>query len=236
MSQDGLLARLVKLQPVVTSSIGASAGGRSAGIEESVLVGGVLSGLFSLLQFMSSFVIGTLSDSHGRRPVLLLCMGGTCLSYLLWFLADDFNLFVLSRALGGMSKGIVQISTSIVADVTDPQSRTKGMALVGIAFSLGFTLGPPLGAFFATHDATDFLPISVASLAPHRFSVPALFSLLLSLIDFFFLALALPETKPATTERYCSATWCIQIQNNTLTCQQQRGSLRDWEHPAVSKS
>lgn len=168
-----------------------------------ILVGGLLGCLFSLLQFLSSFLIGSASDSYGRRPVLLLCMMGTSLSYLLWFFADDFLLFLLSRAFGGISKGIVQISTSIVTDVTQTRSRTKGMALIGVAFSIGFTIGPALGAYLATTTTTQslpqlpqllLLPYNLAHLHPHMFSAPAFFSLALSLFDLVFLALMLPET------------------------------------------
>merc|ERR1719361_1285305 len=80
-------------------------------------------------------------------------MIGTCtgisLSYLLWVLSSNFAIFVLARVIGGISKGNVSLSTAIVTDVSTPSSRGKGMALIGVAFSLGFLFGPMIGAAFS---------------------------------------------------------------------------------------
>ena len=114
-----------------------------------VLFGGLLGSLFSFLQFIASPLIGGLSDHFGRRPLLLLSTAGVALSYALWVNASSFSLFVLARIIGGLSKGNVSLATAIVADVSGPKTRQKGMALIGIAFSIGFLVGPLVGAGFS---------------------------------------------------------------------------------------
>lgn len=115
----------------------------------SVLFGGLLGSLFSFLQFLASPLIGGLSDHFGRRPLLLLSTSGVALSYAIWVNASSFGLFVLARIIGGLSKGNVSLATAIIADVSSHKTRQRGMAMIGIAFSIGFLIGPLLGAFFA---------------------------------------------------------------------------------------
>ena len=93
----------------------------------SVLFGGLLGSLFSFLQFIASPLIGGLSDHFGRRPLLLLSTTGVMFSYALWVNASSFSLFVLARIIGGLSKGNVSLATAIVADVSGPKTRQKGM-------------------------------------------------------------------------------------------------------------
>ena len=71
------------------------------------------------------------------------------LSYALWVNASSFALFVLARIIGGLSKGNVSLATAIVADVSSHKTRQRGMAFIGIAFSIGFLIGPLVGAAFA---------------------------------------------------------------------------------------
>lgn len=87
---------------------------------------------------------------------------------LLWIFSVSFPVFVLSRhpffynsrVIGGLTEGNVQMSVAMITDITTKQTRSKGLALVGIAFALGFTIGPPLGAFFASINLFEvyFLP------------------------------------------------------------------------------
>jgi len=93
----------------------------------SVLTGGVLGSLFSFLQFLTAPLAGSLSDCYGRKPALLISMVGIAASYALWVIADNFFLFVLARAVGGLSKANVSLATAVMADVTDTSTRTKAM-------------------------------------------------------------------------------------------------------------
>ena len=122
----------------------------------SVLFGGLLGSLFSFLQFVASPLMGGLSDHFGRRPLLLLSTTGVAISYAMWAKASTFGLFVLARIIGGLSKGNVSLATAIVADVSSPKTRQRGMAMIGIAFSIGFLVGPIIGAFFSIWAKSKF--------------------------------------------------------------------------------
>ena len=109
------------------------------------LVGGVLSAAYSLLQFIFAPFWGERSDRLGRRPVLLLTVAGTALSYLLWAFSGSFWLFLFARLFGGAMSGNLSVATAAVADVTTRENRAKGMGLIGVAFGLGFITGPAIG-------------------------------------------------------------------------------------------
>ncbi|CAB4063634.1 Major facilitator superfamily domain-containing protein 10 [Lepeophtheirus salmonis] len=79
----------------------------------SVLFGGCLGSLFSFLQFISSPIMGSLSDHYGRRPLLLVSTIGIALSYCVWICAGSFKLFILARVIGGLSKGNISLSTAV---------------------------------------------------------------------------------------------------------------------------
>ncbi|KAL4717995.1 hypothetical protein ACJJTC_013035 [Scirpophaga incertulas] len=115
----------------------------------SVLFGGALGSMYSFLQFMTSPIVGSLSDAYGRKPMLLICLIGIAISHALWSYARTFSIFVLARFIGGLSKANVSLSMAIVTDVTNEKTRARGMALIGLAFSIGFIAGPLAGAWFA---------------------------------------------------------------------------------------
>ncbi|XP_023345055.1 major facilitator superfamily domain-containing protein 10 [Eurytemora carolleeae] len=152
-----------------------------------VLFGGFLGSIFSFLQFIASPVIGGLSDRFGRKPLLLLSTAGISLSYVIWVLSNNFALFVLARIVGGISKGNVSLSAAIVTDVSTPANRGRGMALIGVAFSLGFLFGPIIGAgfsFWSKGKEGDW------------FIYPAVTALGLSLLDIIYIAVFFKESLP----------------------------------------
>lgn len=153
----------------------------------SVLFGGFLGSMFSFLQFVVSPIAGGLSDYYGRKPILLLSLLGIMSSYGLWALSSNFGLFVLARFFGGLSKGNISLSMAIITDVSNKQNRGKGMALVGIAFSLGFILGPMVGAVFSRFSDKT---------AESWFVPPALFAMCLAAADVLFCFACLKETLP----------------------------------------
>jgi multidrug resistance protein len=105
----------------------------------------VLGSVYSLMQFFFSPIWGRLSDRVGRRPILLLSLLGSTLSYFLFAFANTLPLIILSRALAGVFAANISTAQAYIADVTEPKDRAKGMGLIGAAFGIGFTLGPPIG-------------------------------------------------------------------------------------------
>ncbi|KAI9284902.1 major facilitator superfamily domain-containing protein [Umbelopsis sp. AD052] len=158
-----------------------------------VLLGGFVGSLFSFLQFLVSPYIGKISDSIGRRKTLLLTMIGNLISTVLWVFASSFDAFLWARIVGGLSEGNVQLSIAIISDVTDEQNRSKGLALVGIAFAIAFTIGPALGAYCASFDLTRISP-ALVEYGVYPFSSPALVALVLLSVEVIYIMAYLPET------------------------------------------
>jgi MFS family permease len=119
--------------------------------------------------------------------MLLLSTAGIAFSYAIWAVADSFGVFVIARIVGGLAKGNVSLATAIVTDESTPKTRGKGMALIGIAFSIGFIVGPIIGAVFSAWGRER---------ADNWFVYPAYCAMTLSLIDLAFLYAFFKETLP----------------------------------------
>jgi len=118
------------------------------------IVIGVLFSSFSLMQFIFSPVWGRLSDRIGRRPILIMGLLGSVLFYGLFAYANTFPkeeatlalvLLLISRIGAGIAGASVSTASAVIADCTTPEKRSKGMALIGAAFGIGFTFGPLIG-------------------------------------------------------------------------------------------
>lgn len=159
-----------------------------------VLFAGVISSLFSILQFVFAPFWGSLSDKRGRRPILLLTVAGTAVGYLLWVVSGSFWLFLVARLVAGAFGGNLSVATAAVADVTTRQERSKAMGIVGVAFGLGLVTGPAIGGFTAQLNLLQHHP-SLAAWGINPFSVPALFSLGLSLVNLVWIYRRFSETR-----------------------------------------
>ena len=110
---------------------------------------GLLFTAFSGMQFLTAPLWGRWSDRIGRRPVVLLGLVGSFLSYLLFGLSEVLpNALVwlfASRLAAGIFGGTISTAYAYIADVTSETERGRGMALIGMAFGIGFTLGPAIG-------------------------------------------------------------------------------------------
>uniref|UniRef100_A0A6A7G3Y4 Major facilitator superfamily domain-containing protein 10-like n=2 Tax=Hirondellea gigas TaxID=1518452 RepID=A0A6A7G3Y4_9CRUS len=150
----------------------------------SVLFGGFLGSVFSLLQFLSSPVTGALSDVYGRKPVLIATLLGMGGSYAVWSVSSNFAVFVLARVLGGLSKGNVSLGYSIMTDILDTKTRAMGMALIGVAFSIGFIVGPAIGVVFSKWGTSGW------------FAASAVYALTLTALNVLFVIVCFKETLP----------------------------------------
>jgi MFS family permease len=110
---------------------------------------GLLFASFSGMQFLFAPLWGRLSDRVGRRPVIMVGLCGSVASYVLFALADvlphPVAILFVSRILAGLFGGTITTAYAYIADVTPKEHRGHGMALVGAAFGIGFTLGPAIG-------------------------------------------------------------------------------------------
>ena len=114
---------------------------------EASLWQGALLAAFSLMQFLCAPLLGALSDRFGRRPVLLVSLGGMCLNYLMLAWAPSLGWLFLGRLIAGATAASYSAATAYIADVTPPAKRAQRFGLIGAMFGLGFIGGPALGGY-----------------------------------------------------------------------------------------
>jgi DHA1 family tetracycline resistance protein-like MFS transporter len=134
----------------------------------SEMLAGFIVSAFAMGQFLATPVWGRLSDKHGRKPILVMTMMGSTVTYLLMAYADRSGslwLLLISRFLTGLMAGNFAAATAYVTDITPPEKRAQGMGMVGGAVSIGFMAGPAIGGVLSGNTAETaslFLP-SVAA-------------------------------------------------------------------------
>lgn len=139
---------------------------------------GALSTSYSLMQFVFMPAWGRLSDRHGRRPLILLSLAGSCIGFLIFGLASSLPVLFAGRTVAGIAGAIIPATNAYIADVTPPEQRAKGMAMVGAAFGLGFILGPAIGGL----------------LAPYGYDKPVLLASAMAGANLLFAYFKLPES------------------------------------------
>ena len=102
---------------------------------------GLLFAVFSICQFISTPIIGRLSDKYGRRPLLLISIVGTALSFFMMAFAPSAIFLFLARGLDGLTAGNIPVAFAVISDSTKVEERAKAFGLIGAAFSFGFVSG-----------------------------------------------------------------------------------------------
>jgi MFS family permease len=105
---------------------------------------------------------GRLSDRIGRKPVIMICLGGAAVSYVMLGLASELWMVFVARAFAGAMAGNIGVATAMIGDITRPENRARGMGMIGAAFGLGMVLGPLLGGLLAGDSGSFTLPCLVA--------------------------------------------------------------------------
>jgi DHA1 family tetracycline resistance protein-like MFS transporter len=161
---------IIPLLPFYAEHFGASA-----------LMVGLLSTSFSVAQFLFAPFWGRLSDRIGRRPVILLGLLGSAVSYALFAVATSLAALFVARTLAGVAGANIPTAQAFIADTTTAETRARGMGIIGAAFGLGFIFGPAIGGF----------------LSHWGYAAPAWFASALSLANFGAALVLLPESRPA---------------------------------------
>jgi DHA1 family tetracycline resistance protein-like MFS transporter len=130
------------------------------------IAAGALIGVYSAMQFLAAPLWGRWSDRIGRRPVILVSLAGSTLSYLLFAAADGIGLLFVSRILAGVAGASIPVAQAYIADVTPESERARGMGLIGAAFGLGFVFGPAIGGLLAHygHHAPGFAAAAICGI------------------------------------------------------------------------
>ncbi|MBA3296377.1 MAG: MFS transporter [Acidobacteria bacterium] len=123
---------------------------------------GMLFASFSMAQLIGAPVLGAWSDRWGRRPVLILSLIGTAVSFAMLAMANSLWILFAARIVDGLSGGNITTARAYIADITTEQNRAKAYGILGAAFGLGFIIGPALGAVFSKISYTAPIWVAVA--------------------------------------------------------------------------
>jgi len=141
--------------------------------------------LYALMQFVASPILGSLSDRFGRRSILLISLLGAGLDYILMAYAPNLAILFLGRIISGLTGASMTVASSYMADISDDSNRSTHFGMIGAGFGLGFILGPLMGGVLGTYSSR--LPFLVAAG--------------LTLVNFAFGLLILPESLPPEKRR-----------------------------------
>jgi DHA1 family tetracycline resistance protein-like MFS transporter len=141
---------------------------------------GLLTSIYSVCQFFAAPVLGAMSDRYGRRPILLLCLLGSAIGYLIFGIAGSMMILFIGRIIDGLTGGDIGTIFAYLADVTKPEERGKMYGIVGAVVGIGFMLGPTIGGF-----------VSLISL-----SAPFYLAAAITVLNALFGWFVLPESLP----------------------------------------
>jgi len=131
---------ILPLLPFYAEHLGASA----------TIVGALIS-TYAFCQLIAGPVLGRMSDSMGRKPLLIVSQFGTFIGFLVLAFANSLALVFFSRVIDGITAGNLSLAQAYIADVTAPENRARSFGVIGIAFGIGFLIGPGLSAFLAQY-------------------------------------------------------------------------------------
>ncbi len=137
---------------------------------------GILIASFAIMQFFFSPLLGKASDKIGRKPILLLSLLTSFISFTIFSFANSYLMLLFSRIIAGLATERA-VAQAYIADITEHKSRTKEMGKIGAAFGAGFILGPALGG----------------ALSIYGYSIPGYAAMILTLINILFVITFLPE-------------------------------------------
>jgi DHA1 family tetracycline resistance protein-like MFS transporter len=161
--------------------------------EDRNMIFGYLIATFSIFQFFFAPLLGSLSDHFGRKKVLFFSLFATLAGYLLFaygISSRQLWLLFASRCLSGIAAGNLSVIFSAIADLSSPKEKAKNFGLVGMAFGLGFIIGPVLGGILSDAEIVSWF----------TFSTPFLFAGGLVVVNMLLVYFAFPETLRTPTE------------------------------------
>jgi MFS family permease len=144
---------------------------------------GMLLSVYAVCQLFSGPLLGRASDHTGRKPLLIVSQLGTLIGFLVTAFAPNLWILLLARAIDGATAGNLSLAQAYISDVTRPEERAKSFGVIGIAFGLGFLIGPAISGILAKWD----------------YRYPIFAAAFLSAMSIVATTLLLPSAKPNAT-------------------------------------
>jgi len=113
---------------------------------------GLLISAYAVCQLFSGPLLGKLSDRTGRKPLLLVSQAGTFIGFIITAFAPTLSILVLARCIDGATAGNLSLAQAYISDISKPEERSKSFGVIGVAFGLGFLIGPAISGFLASYD------------------------------------------------------------------------------------
>ncbi len=128
---------------------------------------GIAIAIYSFVQFFFNSFLGKLSDKHGRKPIIVICLLLNAAGYVIFALTNTYAILLLSRIVAGIGGSSIGVAQAYIADVTSKENRSKGMGMIGAAFGLGFVFGPLIGGLLSKfgYETTGFASAAFSFLA-----------------------------------------------------------------------
>jgi MFS transporter, DHA1 family, tetracycline resistance protein len=164
-------------------------------IKSRTILFGFLIAAFPLAQFFGAPLLGSWADKIGRKKVLTFSLVGTLIGYILFAIGVHYHLVWLlfvARLLDGFTGGNISIAFSAISDISTPETKTKNFGFIGMAFGLGFILGPYLGGKLSDPSIVSWFNFET----PFWFSVALCVINLILIYFFFYETLKIKSTKP----------------------------------------
>jgi len=155
-------------------------------LSEASRYGGLLLAAYSIMQFVSSPILGSLSDKFGRRPILLISLFGLGVDYVFLAFAPTITWLFVGRIFAGICGASITTASAYIADVSEPEKRAQNFGLIGAAFGLGFIVGPVIGGVFSQYGIR----------------VPFMIAAGLSLVNWLYGYFILPESLKMENRRH----------------------------------
>lgn len=157
----------------------------SGTVSEASSWGGYLLGVYAIMQFFFSPILGGLSDRYGRRPVLLIALFGLGIDYFIASWAPSLAWLFLARVIAGIGGASFTTASAYIADVSSPDRRAQNFGYIGAAFGLGFIIGPVIGGVLGQYGPR----------------VPFIAAGILTLLNWLYGYFIVPESLPAEKRR-----------------------------------
>lgn len=146
---------------------------------------GVFIGIYALMQFLASPVLGSLSDHFGRRAILLISLFGAAIDYVVMAFAPTMLVLYIGRVISGLTGASMTVASSYMADISTDKDRSANFGMIGAAWGFGFIAGPLLGGLLSSQGA----------------EAPFLVAAVLNFLNFLFGLFVLPESLPPSRRR-----------------------------------